>query len=58
MNITSAKYYTLPNADSNEGIEIVSDGKTMHVPLDANNADYAEIMRLVEAGELTIEDAG
>ena len=29
----------------------------MHVPLDSNNADYAEIMRLVEAGKLTIEDA-
>lgn len=57
MNITSAKYYTLPNEDSNEGIEIVSDGKTMHVPLDLNNKDYAEIMRLVEAGELTVAAA-
>ena len=58
MNITSAKYYTLlPNEESNEGIEIVSDGKTMHVPLALNNKDYSEIMRLVEAGELTIEDA-
>jgi len=57
MNITSAKYYTLPYADSNEGIEIVSNGKTMHVPLDLDNADYAEIMRLVAAGELTIDDA-
>jgi hypothetical protein len=58
MNITSAKYYTLlPNEDSNEGIEIVSDGKTMHVPLDLNNTDYAEIMRLVAAGTLTIADA-
>ena len=57
MNITSAKYYTLPNEDSNQGVEIVSDGKTMHVPLDLDNADYAEIMRLVAAGELTIENA-
>lgn len=57
MNITSAKYYTVPYADSNEGIVIVSDGKTMHVPLDLNNKDYAEIMRLVAAGELTIENA-
>ena len=39
MNITSAKYYTVPHADSNEGIVIVSDGKTMHVPLDLNNKD-------------------
>ena len=57
MNITSAKYYTVPYADINEGIVIVSDGKTMHVPLDLDNKDYVEIMRLAAAGELTIENA-
>jgi len=29
----------------------------MFVPLDTANRHYAEIMRQVEAGELTIEDA-
>ena len=33
------------------------DGETMFVPLDQSNRHYAEIMRQVEAGELTIEDA-
>ena len=27
------------------------------IPLDPENADYAEIMRQVEAGELTIQEA-
>jgi len=27
------------------------------VPMDKDNTDYAEIMRQVEAGELTIEEA-
>ena len=27
------------------------------VPMDPDNSDYAEIMRQVEAGELTIEEA-
>ena len=33
------------------------DGTTTCVPNDPNNSDYAEIMRQVEAGELTIQDA-
>lgn len=33
------------------------DGKTMSVPVDTQNKDYAEIMRQVEAGELTIQEA-
>jgi len=33
------------------------DGKTMSVPLDPNNRHYAEILRQVEAGELTIQEA-
>lgn len=44
MNITSAKYYTHPSAEGNQGIEIVSDGVTMHVPLDEDNLDYQSVM--------------
>ena len=33
------------------------DGITMSVPLDPANRHYAEIMRQVEAGELTIQEA-
>ena len=55
MNITSAQY----NADEgkNTGIKATIDGIEMSVPLDPANRHYAEIMRQVEAGELTIQDA-
>ena len=33
------------------------DGKIWEVPLDPDNTVYAEILRLVDAGELTIEPA-
>ena len=32
-------------------------GVTKNVPTDPGNSDYAEIMRQVDAGELTIADA-
>ena len=56
MNITSAQYIVDPVAD-NTIINVVIDGVTMSVPLDPANRHYAEIMRQVEAGELTIQDA-
>ncbi len=36
---------------------IVVDGETMGVPMDPANRHYAEIMRQVAAGDLTIADA-
>jgi len=58
MNITSAQYL----ADALEGqgnirIRATIDGKELSVPLDQANRHYAEIMRQVEAGTLTIQDA-
>ena len=56
MNITSAQY----SADidgNNSTITAIIDGIEMSVPLDPANRHYAEIMRQVEAGELTIQDA-
>ena len=44
MNITSAKYLSLPNVEGNQCIEVVSEGITMHVPLDPDNVDYAFIL--------------
>jgi hypothetical protein len=52
MNITSAQYM-----ENNALINIVLDGTEMHVPLDPANRHYAEIMRQVDAGELTIAEA-
>ena len=39
------------------GATVVVDGTTMYVPLDPANRHYAEILRQVEAGTLTITEA-
>ena len=56
MTITSAQYY-VDYDGQNVGVNAVIDGETLLVPLDPANRHYAEIMRQVEAGELTIQDA-
>ena len=56
MNITTAQY----NADmdgNNSGIKATIDGQEMSVPLDPANRHYAEILKQVEAGTLTVADA-
>ena len=55
MNITLAQY--IANEGENASIQVTIDGIQMSVPLDPANRHYAEIMRQVEAGELTIQDA-
>jgi hypothetical protein len=57
MNITSAQYVTDILTGDNASITATIDGITMSVPLDPANRHYAEIMRQVEAGELTIQPA-
>ena len=57
MNITSAQYVNDPIAGETACINVVIDGVTMSVPLDPANRHYAEILRQVEAGELTIQAA-
>ena len=54
MNITSAQYVS---ESDNQTIVANIDGKTMYVPVKVGNRHYDEIMRQVEAGELTIQDA-
>jgi hypothetical protein len=55
MNITSAQYNAIDG--ENVSIQATIDNKVWSVPLDPANRHYAEIMRQVEAGELTIQDA-
>ena len=55
--ITSAKKLINPYTNKYSGLEVVKDGLTMSVPLNLANTDYAEVMELVEAGKLTIEEA-
>ena len=55
INITLARYNYFEGEISS--IFVVADDVEMSVPLDPANRQYAEIMRQVEAGELTIQDA-
>ena len=66
MEITSAQY--IQDEGVNSGIKINNsqtvdpdgNGNSVYiitVPLDPANSDYTEIMRQVDAGTLTIEDA-
>ena len=60
MTISEAKYVEFPNIDgsiSKVGVRFVVGGKVAVAPLTLENTDYAEIMRQVDAGELTIADA-
>ena len=57
MNITSAQYISDIISDDNTGIKATIDGQTMFVALDPANRHYAEILRQVDAGTITIEDA-
>ena len=52
---TSAKYQA--HEGVNENVQVVIDGITRTVPIDPTNRHYAEILRQVEAGTLTIQDA-
>ena len=56
MNITSAQYQ-IDFDGNNCAIVATIDGVEMSVPLDPANRHYAEIMRQVEAGSLTIQEA-
>ena len=55
MVIENAKYEE--HLSENCSIEATIDGEICHIPLDPANRHYDEIMRQVEAGELTIAPA-
>ena len=60
MNITEAQYHRIlvdEDTYENTAIAAVIDGQSMTIGIDPANRHYAEIMRQVEAGELTIADA-
>ena len=56
MTITNAQYYLGSNG-VNSCIKATIDGTELFVPLAPDNTHYAEILRQVEAGTLTIADA-
>ena len=57
MNITAAQYVADLISGNNSAITATIDGVELSVPLDPANRHYAEIMRQVDAGTLTIQDA-
>ena len=60
MNIQNAKYVKAPlnNPDNkNTVVKATINGVESWVPMDEDNTDYTEILRQVDAGELTIADA-
>jgi hypothetical protein len=56
MSIETAVYFVDFEGDK-RAIHATIDGIQMSVPLDPANRHYAEIMRQVEAGTLTIAEA-
>ena len=55
MQITSAQYIAFEG--TNTSIRAVIDGQELFVPLDPNNRHYAAILKAVEEGTLTIQEA-
>ena len=56
MNITSAKYQKEPLTEV-VTIKATIDGQELFIPICVGNRHYDEIMRQVEVGTLTIEEA-
>ena len=56
MIITNAQYHKYPEK-GNTSILATIDGEVVSVPLDPANRHYAEILKQVKAGTLTIKDA-
>lgn len=56
MNITTAQYVADMDGN-NSNIKATIDGQELYVPLDPANRHYAEILKQVEAGTLTVADA-
>ena len=57
MNITQAQYYADAVSNQNMSIQATIDGQDISVPLDSENRHYAEILKQVADGTLTIADA-
>lgn len=58
MEITDARYFVdIIHSNENVAINCTINGEHHSVPIKPGNRHYDEIMRQVEAGELTIQDA-
>ena len=57
MKIENAQYVLIDGTNINSCINCTIDGVAMSIPLDPDNRHYAEILKQVKAGTLTIKDA-
>ena len=58
MDITKSQYIAdINGSGENVSVKATIDGTEMYAPLDPDNTHYAEILRQVAAGTLTIADA-
>ena len=57
MIITNAKYHSVYGTEDNVSIGATIDGQEMSVPLDTANRHYAEILKQVADGDITIAEA-
>jgi len=55
MTISSAQY--IASDENNTAVKAIIDGQTVSVPLDPVNRHYAEILKQVAAGTITIAAA-
>tara|TARA_R110002167_G_scaffold186874_1_gene388044 strand:+ start:308 stop:487 length:180 start_codon:yes stop_codon:yes gene_type:complete len=58
MIITNAKYIKSPlHPDGNIGVIATIDSELMSIPIDTGNRHYAEILKQVADGDITIAEA-
>ena len=57
MRIENAQYIKDLGSSDNSSISCTIEGQFWSVPLDPNNRHYAEILKQVQEGTLTIQDA-
>ena len=57
IEIKNAKYIKDVDTDENSSIEATFQGEKVFVPLDESNRHYAEILKQVADGDITIADA-
>ena len=57
MIITNAKYLKDVVTDANNGVSATIDGQGYNIPMDTANTHYAEILKQVADGDITIAEA-
>jgi len=57
MVITNAKYIKDTQTDTNIGVGATIDRQLYNIPLDTDNRHYAEILKQVADGTITIAEA-